>query len=1200
MDSFRIMTVNCQGLGDSSKRRDVINYLKSRKYNIYCLQDTHFKFSLEPYIQAQWGYKCIFSSYATNARGVAIMLNNNFEYEIHKQKLDVSGNFIILDITIEGERITLINLYGPNEDNPVFYENIFKYIQDFGNEKYLICGDFNLTLNQELDTYNYRNINNPKSKRIISEHLESFDLKDPYRELYPDLKKYTWRKKNPVKQARLDFFLISNNLMYMIQKIKIENSYRSDHSGVVLHMTLNKLKKGPGLWKFNNLLLRDKEYVNEIKKIITDIKIQYSVPIYNMENINTITNENIAFTINDQLFLDTLLMEIRGKSISYSSYKKKEQSKLENKLIEDIKILEANDNMINSDILEDKKLELLEIRKIKLKGQHIRSRAQWIEDGEKPTKYFCNMESRNYHSKLITKLETDQGNIITDQKDILKETKNFYKKLYSKKPRPQLNNIFEKLDTLQFNTLSDSEAAEIEGKITYDEALQFLKKMKNDKSPGSDGFTTEFFKFFWLDLGHFIVRYINYSYDKEEMSVTQKLGIITCIPKAEKVRHFLKNWRPISLLNIIYKIASGCIANRIKTVLDIIIDQDQTGFISGRFIGENTRLIYDVMHYTEIHNIPGLLLLVDFEKAFDSISWSFIDTVLDIFNFKCSIKSWIRTFYKNSVSAVIQNGYLSESFGLERGCRQGDPLSPYLFILCAEILAILVRNSKDIKGITIDGEEYLISQYADDTSFILDGSPRSLAKTLEILDYYADISGLKLNYTKTKVIWIGSKQFSNTVYHHSRWKLDWGSNSFTLLGINFDVNLSQMIAKNYDRKLIEIKNLIKHWQSRKLTVFGRITVIKSLLVPKITHLFMSLPNPTEKYIQELNRLLYKFVWDNKPEKVKRDLITQDYSKGGLKMINIRNYIISLKSSWLRRLIVSNSRWTRLFEYINQCNIHDMINYGNDFIRRKLTNLRNPFWKDVLQGWQMILEKKLPIDSNDMYNTSLWYNTRILVDKKPIVYKNYIGKGILLVKDLFDDQCNLMSQEEFSQKYNINTNFLEYNSLLRAVKLCIQKYDIQETHIDLQKPSLPENAKVLLMNIRGSKVIYNIVNKTNCVPNSQIKYEKISPIMNTLGWKKYYILPFKCSKSTDIQWFQYRILHRILATNLFLYKIKYINSDKCSFCKLEPESMEHLFYECQLVQEFWNSVCQWVHNILGITIPLTISNILFGIPEKKPK
>ena len=1201
MGTFRIMTVNCQGLGDSSKRKDVLNYLKSRKHNIYCLQDTHFKKSLEPYIQAQWGYKCIFSSYTTNARGVAILLNNNFEYKIHKQELDGTGNYIILDITIEGERMTLINLYGPNEDNPVFYDNIFKCIREFDNEKYLICGDFNLTLDQQLDTYNYRNINNPNSKKTISENLEYFNLTDPFRELYPDLRKYTWRKKNPIKQARLDFFLISNNLMFMVRKIDIENSYRSDHSGVVLHMKINELKKGPGLWKFNNLLLRDKDYVKEIKKVITDVKIQYSVPVYNVENINKITNENLVLTINDQLFLDTLLMEIRGKTISYSSFKKKEQSKLENKLIEDIKILEANENMINSDILEDKRMELLDIRKLKLKGQQVRSRAQWIEDGEKPTKYFCNMESRNYYSKLITKLETEQGHIITDQKNILKETKNFYKRLYSKKPGPQNYSILEKLETLNFNTLTDDDAAEIEGKITHDEALKFLKKMKNDKSPGSDGFTTEFLKFFWIDLGHFIVRYINHSYDIEELSVTQKLGIITCIPKTEKVRHFLKNWRPISLLNTIYKIASGCIAHRLKLVLDKIIDHDQTGFINGRFIGENTRLIYDIMHYTETHNIPGLLLLVDFEKAFDSISWSFIDTVLNIFNFKCSIKSWIKTLYKNSLSAVIQNGYLSESFILERGCRQGDPLSPYIFILCAEILAILVRNSKDIKGITIDGEQFLISQYADDTSFILDGSPRSLAKTMEILDYYADISGLKLNYSKTKVIWIGSKKFSKTVYHHSRWKLEWGSNSFKLLGVNFDVNLSQMLNKNFEEKLNEIKNLIKHWQSRKLTVLGKITVVKTLLVPKITHLFMSLPNPTGKYLEELNTLLYKFVWDNKPEKVKRDIITQDYCKGGLKMMNLMNYIMSLKSSWLGRLITSNSRWTKLFECINHCNIHDIINYGDAFVRKKLTNIRNPFWKDVLIGWQTILERKIPNDTNDVYNSSLWYNTKITVGRRSVAYKNYIDKGILLIKDVLDEQGNLMSYDEFRQKYVINTNFLEYNSLLRAIKSYMHKYDNQETLIiDLQKPSLPDSAKLLLSNRKGSKAIYNVINKTNCIPIAQSKYEIMGLVTNTQVWNKYYILPFKCSKSTDIQWFQYRILHRILGTNYLLYKIKYISSDKCTFCKRETETMEHLFFECQVVKEFWNSVCQWIYNVLGIIIPITICNILFGIPERHAK
>ena len=178
--------------------------------------------------------------------------------------------------------------------------------------------------------------------------------------------------------------------------------------------------------------------------------------------------------------------------------------------------------------------------------------------------------------------------------------------------------------------------------------------MKNDKSPGSDGFTAEFFKMFWADLGHFIVRSINYGYINKEMSHVQKLGLITCIPKQAKPKQFKNIWRTITLLNCTYKIATGCIANRIKTVLDKIISKDQTGFIKGRYIGENTRLIYDIMQYTETHNIPGLLVLVDFEKAFDSLSWSFIEKALEIFNFRSSIQSWIKTFYNNYISCILQ------------------------------------------------------------------------------------------------------------------------------------------------------------------------------------------------------------------------------------------------------------------------------------------------------------------------------------------------------------------------------------------------------------------------------------------------------------------------------------------------------------------------------------------------------------------
>ena len=205
--------------------------------------------------------------------------------------------------------------------------------------------------------------------------------------------------------------------------------------------------------------------------------------------------------------------------------------------------------------------------------------------------------------------------------------------------------------------------------------------MQNNKSPGSTGFTVEFFKFFWKDLGHFLVKSLNYGFENRELSSTQKEGIITCIPKGDKSKKYIKNWRPISLLNVSYKIASGCIASRIKSVLPSIINLDQSGFMAGRFTGDNIRLIYDVLNFSHVQKKKGLLLLIDFEKAFDSIAWSFINKSLRFYNFKNDIIAWIETFYKNTKSTVIENNKPTPWFSIERGCRQGDPISPYIFFI---------------------------------------------------------------------------------------------------------------------------------------------------------------------------------------------------------------------------------------------------------------------------------------------------------------------------------------------------------------------------------------------------------------------------------------------------------------------------------------------------------------------------------------
>lgn len=391
----------------------------------------------------------------------------------------------------------------------------------------------------------------------------------------------------------------------------------------------------------------------------------------------------------------------------------------------------------------------------KLQGHFIRSRAKWVDEGEKPTKYFCHLESRNFLNKIIKKVVVSEEKTLYNQLEIMDEVKSFYENLF-KNADYDLSDI-DLESTIQPHNipkLDKSTSKILDQNFSEGEILSVLKSMKNNKSPGSDGFTAEFYKFFWADLKNYITKAINQIFLRGELPVSQRLGVISClhVPKGDKPRQFLKNWPPITLLNVFYKLISGCISLRIKSTLDLLISNTQTGFIQGRYIGENTRFIYDLMSYTEVKNIPGLLMLIDFEKAFDSISWSFIYKVLLFFGFGNHIIKWVKILNTNVKAAILQSGFLSQQFEIQRGCRQGDPVAPYLFILCAEILAILIKQNKDIRGICVYDREHKISQYADDTSLILDGSASSLFNALETLELFSKISGLKVNSSKTKII----------------------------------------------------------------------------------------------------------------------------------------------------------------------------------------------------------------------------------------------------------------------------------------------------------------------------------------------------------------------------------------------------------------------------------------------------------------
>ena len=180
-------------------------------------------------------------------------------------------------------------------------------------------------------------------------------------------------------------------------------------------------------------------------------------------------------------------------------------------------------------------------------------------------------------------------------------------------------------------------------------------------------------------------------------------------------------------------------------------------------------------------------MLIDFEKPFYSISWKFVYSVLEFFGFNSNFKNWVKLFNHDIYAYVLQCETLSEKINIERGCRQGDPISPYLFLLAAKILCLLIKKIKNIVGIKIKNTEFKLTQFADDTTLFLDGTKSSLQAALNTLETYGNYSGLKMNKEKTKITWIGQKKFSKDKLEISV-KLDWGDTEFTLLGLNFSVD----------------------------------------------------------------------------------------------------------------------------------------------------------------------------------------------------------------------------------------------------------------------------------------------------------------------------------------------------------------------------------------------------------------------------
>ncbi len=1176
---LNLNSLNVRGLSNERKRKVMFQWLKQNYTGIVLLQETHSSEKDEKQWSSEWKNRIIFSHGTNRQCGVAILLDSKYDYNIIEIDRDSHGRFLLLIMEINNEKYTIINLYAPTKNNANaqkdFYADLEKKLDKYIGTNIVIGGDCNVCLNPEIDKHGGIKESKSAAANQILNLLESHDLTDVWRSLNENEKRFTWRnmtKKGRVA-SRLDYWLMSSHLLFAVNDVQIMPSIKTDHSMITLSIFLQKSpERGNGFWKINNSLLTDKKYIEIIENFLDNCREQY----------DTINNKALVW--------DMIKCSIRGLTIKYSINRSKERKQYANDLYAQLKQYESkldqDDNY--KDICDTIRKEIEQIEEEKLRGNIIRSRAQWIEEGEKCSKYFMQLENRNYKSKCITALLNENNHIIDKQEDILKECRSFYKNLYTEQ-NDRRNFEDSTFFNNEHNVLSENESNLCESLVSENECYNSLLQFPNNKTPGIDGLSTEFYKVFWHKISSFLMDSYNYSFENDLLSLDQRRALLILIPKGEKDKRILQNWRPISLLNMDYKILAKVLANRLQIVISNIVSQDQVGYIKGRYIGDNIRTLLDVLDITKNKIDPGLLVMIDFQKAFDTLSWEFLYKTLHYFNFGPTFIKYIRLLYTEPECSVTNNGFHTEFFTVSRGIRQGCPISALLFIMCVEVLAIRIREMTNIQGIKLKDKELKITQYADDTCLYLNGV-NSLENVLKVFEDFYRYAGLKLNVDKTKLLWLGK---TNRIGKINGISIE--QNPVKILGIWVCKNNDEMLKINFEERLVKLKSLLNMWSQRQLSIKGKIQILKVKALPLLIYVCNFLYVSSD-ILETIEKTLYDFVW-NKKHHVKKLTLTQKIVDGGLNMPDIVATIQSNKLSFIKRIIDTKTNCNKTAAVIlKTSNVERFLGYKNN---TRFIHALPLYYKQLLDIWYSFHNIK-PTQVEDILAENIWLNHRILIDNKPAFNKVWNNAGIRCVKDVILGN-RLMTKQEIETNYHIQCNWLEYNGIVTAIpKDWIN--EIKNTNnvdfigIKNDVLSILIDEKVVDIRQTTCKQIYShAVRMKADRPTCYYKWEE-SYYYATFDWELINAIPYQCTSETYLQSLQYKIIHRFFPckTNLYVWSLE--ENDKCNYCNNEIDTLGHYFVECNALHVFWKRLKAWFLTNFEFVINFKTLDILLGIPN----
>ena len=468
---LKIGSLNVRGLNNRLKRRNVFRYIHRNKYDIFLLQETYSTSAVEHIWRQEWGAKIYFSHGDSNSRGVAVLCSNQCSpLDIRR---DEEGRLITVKVTVQDTLWAIVNVYAPNRDTPQFMERVFNVGEIYKSERVIIAGDFNLVLDEEMDSYN-RVTNNKKSASVIKTFVDNENFQDVFRVLNPDTKRYTCIKRNPSCASRIDFMLTSPGIINNVKMAQIISMVFSDHNIVDLNIVDEKWRRGPGIWRLNTELLNHPKIDKEIRTAISNHAEKYGhlKPDDRWDELKHIVK---------CIYIEK--GQLRGKK------KRQNLSNLSENLSElDITSSEKC-NKVTLEAMELVKFKIKQLEEERTRGAIVRSRVQWDSEGERCTKYFFALEKRNFARKCMRKIIDDNGQIVEEQRSILRAQKQFYEELYQADREIEFN------ITNETNIYVKEIENQMLGAVLTQKDIQLaIQSMPNNKAPGYDGLPGEFYK----------------------------------------------------------------------------------------------------------------------------------------------------------------------------------------------------------------------------------------------------------------------------------------------------------------------------------------------------------------------------------------------------------------------------------------------------------------------------------------------------------------------------------------------------------------------------------------------------------------------------------------------------------------------------------------------------------------------------------